>query len=161
MSVPAGPSLVELEVANAKQMAVLHARAFPVGQDWNERAIADLLELANSRAFGLQKGGDLIAFAIVQCAADQAEILTIATAPGHQRQGYAARLLADAELALRGLGAESWLLDVAADNQVARAFYENLGFVEDGRRPQYYKRLEAPRVDAILMSRRMGGQGAR
>ena len=54
----------------------------------------------------------------------------------------------------RELRPEKSMLDVAADNLGAIAFYESLGFFAEGRRIGYYKRLEGNRIDAILMTKR-------
>ena len=102
--------------------------------------------------------GALVSFLVAQVVAGEAEILTLATDPEARRQGFAQRLLAQMEKRLHPSGLSKWLLDVAADNQGARAFYEALGFQTDGRRKDYYKRLEGSRVDAILMSKPVGGQ---
>ena len=151
--------LIELGMGQAADLSSLHAKAFPREEAWSQRDIVDLLQLDTTTCFGLRVHDALVSFVIAQVAVDQAEILTIVTSPKHQQQGYARQVLDRSEPYFQAKGAENWLLDVAEDNQGARAFYEKLGFAEDGRRPQYYKRLEGGRVDAILMSRPMGGQG--
>ena len=161
MSADPQTDLVEFAISDAAALASLHGEAFPDGESWTELAMADLLKLGSTSGFGAMRKGELVSFLLAQCAADQAEILTIATAPDHRQRGHAHGLINQVEPILRARGAEHWLLEVAADNHGARAFYEKLGFAEDGRRPQYYKRLEGDRVDAILMSRPMGGQGTR
>ena len=161
MSDGAKIELIELGIADAATLSSLHADAFPKGDAWTQSVIADLLRLDTTSCFGAMAQECLVSFMIAQIGADQAEILTIATSPRHQKLGYAQQLLVQSELHFQAKGAQKWLLDVAADNVGARVFYEKLGFVEDGRRPQYYKRLEGERVDAILMSRPMGGQGTR
>ena len=45
------------------------------------------------------------------------------------------------------------LLDVAAINTSAVAFYTALGFTQDGNRRQYYTLRDGKRSDAILMSK--------
>ena len=42
-------------------------------------------------------------------------------------------------------------LEVAQDNQPAHALYVAAGFIETGRRKDYYKNANGRRADAILM----------
>ncbi|MEM7328589.1 MAG: GNAT family N-acetyltransferase [Pseudomonadota bacterium] len=153
--------VIELDANAAERMAALHAAAFPQEAAWSAAAFRVLLNQSAILARGIMRDGTLAAIGVIQFADGQAEILTLATAPEARRQGLAGMVLAAAERELRPEGLEGWLLDVAADNSGARAFYANLGFQTDGVRPKYYKRLEGPRVDAILMSKPVGGQIAR
>ncbi len=139
-------------------LADLHAAAFPAPEAWSSKAISELLSLPTTRAMGMIKDEMLQGMLIVQFVAGEAEILTMATAPISRRRGLAGQLLNALEQRLRPAGLTKWLLDVAADNVGAIAFYEKCGFQVDGRRSNYYKRLEGKRVDAILMSKPVGGQ---
>lgn len=148
-------------LADASELAALHAAAFPAGQAWAQGALQDLLRLDTTLALAKEVDGKLASFILVQCAADEAEILTLATHPSRQRQGIAARLLAQCLSDLRRRDVETWFLEVAEDNPGAIAFYERFGFAQTGTRPGYYKRLEGPPVSAILMSMPVGGQAMR
>ncbi|MEO1660688.1 MAG: ribosomal protein S18-alanine N-acetyltransferase [Pseudomonadota bacterium] len=145
-------------MSQAREFAALHARAFAAEEAWPEAAFADLLDLPTTEFAQIKDGDQVVSFILVQFAAGEADILTLATAPELRRQGYAQRLLTEIETRLRPRGLQKWLLDVAADNIGARGFYEALGFQCDGRRKDYYKRLEGGRVDAMLMSKLVGGQ---
>lgn len=86
---------------------------------------------------------------------DEAEILAIATAAHHRRQGLAKAVL-HAQLA--AWADRTVYLEVAADNDAAMALYCGAGFAAYDRRPQYYVRSTpdnpvAARVDAVLMRR--------
>lgn len=153
-------SIRQLAHSDSSEMAKLHGSAFPTPEVWDTASIESLLNQPAISAYGVFSDGQLSAFIVVQFAASEAEILTLATHPPAQRQGLAGTLLGAVEAKLRPMGASKWLLDVAADNHKAIAFYEKHGYVVDGRRPQYYKRLKGGRIDAILMSRSMGGQVA-
>ncbi len=161
MTAARGLTLRSLGLADAERLAQLHLRAFPSGEAWTKDAFEELLALDTVSAFALAGKEGLVSILLVQGAADQAEILTLATDPAARRVGYAKTLLDLAGQDLLSKGAKTWLLDVAADNEGAIAFYEKLGFSQDGKRPRYYKRLEGDRVDAILMSMPMGGQTIR
>ena len=150
----------ELSREDAATMAELHARTFSVPNAWDAAAFEDLFTQDSVRAFGIKSGQTLSTFVLVQLAADQAEIITIATVPARQRQGLAARLIVDTEASLVEQGYKTWLLDVAQDNAVAISFYQKIGFAADGRRPDYYKRPGGNRIDAVLMSKPMARQAA-
>ena len=139
-------------------MADLHAAAFPAPDAWSLNALSELMSLPTTRALGMSEEGQLQGMLIVQFVTGEAEILTMATAPIARRRGLAGQLLSELEQRLHPPGLTKWLLDVAADNVGAIAFYEKCGFQVDGRRSNYYKRLEGKRVDAILMSKPVGGQ---
>ena len=147
--------LLRLGPERSSLLAQLHAEAFPPEEAWNEAAFEGLLSRASTRAFGMERDAGLAAFLLVQFVHPEAEILTLATAPDFQRLGLAQTLVRNTESELRQQGLEKWLLDVAADNLPAIAFYRKIGFEEDGRRAGYYNRLEGSRIDAILMSKRV------
>jgi len=141
---PLGP--LDLAVA-----AALHASCFD--HAWNEAAIAELLAMPGS--FGAlarikdQPAGLVIALAV----GAEAEILTLAVLPKFRRRGIAARLLASVVDRSSGAGCRRLLLEVADDNEAARALYGKLGFAEIGRRPSYYRRAGGAAAEAIVLAR--------
>lgn len=145
---------------DSERLAKLHFDAFPPGEAWDQNQFEELLRQDSVMGYALDKGEGLRCAILVQFAADQAEILTLATAPTDRRNGLARCLMGKVEADLITRGMTVWLLDVAADNAPAIKFYQKTGFSADGRRAGYYKRLEGNRVDAILMSKPMARQGA-
>ena len=129
-------------------MAATHKAAFTQSRPWTETEFSDLL--ANKFTFAV---GDGRCFALVQVIAGEAELLTIATHPDHQRQGLAARVMAAWQLQAAQQNAERAFLDVAADNAPAIALYRKCGYAPHGLRPGYYKRAATETIDAILMQR--------
>jgi ribosomal-protein-alanine N-acetyltransferase len=126
--------VISASVAHAAALAAIHAAAFPPGEAWSAAAFAELL--ATPGAYGLiDPAGGII---LTRHAADEAEILTLATLPEARRQGIAARLL---DAALQQAAARSvvrMFLEVSAGNLAARGLYETAGFVACGRRRRYY-----------------------
>jgi ribosomal-protein-alanine N-acetyltransferase len=129
-------------------LARLHAAAFAGERPWSAAEFALLLSLPGALLLGEDR-----AMLLARLAADEAEVLTLATDPAHRRQGLAATLLGrfHAEAALRG--AARAFLEVASDNLPARALYAAAGYREDGRRPRYYRRANGRAADALLLSR--------
>jgi len=133
-----------------EQMARIHAAAFVQGRPWTADEFEDLL-----RGTGCFAVGDARCFALVRVIAGEAELLTIATDPTHQRQGLAKACMASWIAEACAQGAETAFLEVAADNTAARALYERHGFARAGLRKDYYRRNGAKPVDALLYSRKL------
>lgn len=98
--------------------------------------------------------GAPVAFADFQCVLDECQLHSIAVLPGFQRLGVGRRLL-DALLdEASNLGLRSCSLDVREGNHPARRLYEARGFIEVGRRRDYYPPLtgQGPREAAVLYS---------
>ena len=152
-------NVISLAASDAGRMAKLHSDAFPADEAWDHLQFEELMRQDNVICRAILQEDFLACAMLVQIAADQAEILTVATAQSNRRIGLAEALLHHFELELFARGLKKWLLDVAADNSAAIAFYQKNGFSEDGHRRGYYKRLAGNRVDAILMSKLMARQG--
>lgn len=137
-----------LNTTDAMRMAEIHAQSFFKG--WDD---ADMwAHIQKDMCFGF--GRPLDGFIILSSAADQAEILTIATDPALRRTGIARALLDIAETELVDNGVDTLFLEVAEDNDPAIKFYKGAGFEPIGRRPAYYKR-EIGRVAAITYRKRL------
>ena len=80
---------------------------------------------------------------------DEAHIATIATHPHFRRRGFAKRMLVKSLVAAREEGAKKALLEVRARHVVAQKIYCDIGFVDVGRRPMYYRDNGE---DAVLMT---------
>lgn len=127
--------------------AALHARCFD--EPWDEPALERLVAAPGTFALGAGEN-PLAGFVLARIAAAEAEILTLAVDPAARGQGLGRRLMdAAAAMALAG-GATALFLEVAEDNDAARALYGRLGFHQVGRRPAYYAR-PGSRVAALVL----------
>ncbi len=95
-------------------------------------------------------GNDVVGYAVARWVLEQGEILNLAVQAEHRRRGIAARLVHEVLAALSERGVRYAFLEVRESNDGARAFYERLGFVEVGKRRNYYRR---PREDALILAR--------
>ena len=102
--------------------------------------------------------GDLLGFAIYQQVLDEATLLNIALRPACQRRGLGCMLLHAVLQALEDAALRRCLLEVRESNELAIALYHKLGFVDDGRRSDYYPTANG-REDALLMSRKVVENG--
>lgn len=137
---PAGPEAAEI-------LAALHAAAFD--KPWSAADIAALIGGAGAYAVLAQ---DEAPFGMVMSRIlfEEAEILTLAVAPEARRRGVGLALVGAAAGLARQGGASSLILEVGEDNPGAVALYERAGFVQTGRRRDYYDR-GGRRIDALLM----------
>lgn len=133
-------------------MAATHARAFAgQGRAWSAAEFAALLDSPHVFAKGCAR-----AFALGRVIADEAELLTLATDPAHRRAGLARAALAAFEAEARARGAGRGFLEVAADNEGARALYAAAQWRECARREAYYPRADGPAADALLLEKPLG-----
>ncbi|WP_439507197.1 GNAT family N-acetyltransferase [Yoonia sp.] len=134
-------------------LARIHAQAFSSTRAWSAAEFRDLLDQR-----GMILTGDDRAFALLRVTLDEAEVLTIATAPEHRRKGQARAVLAQAETAVQTLGAAVIFLEVAEDNDAARALYAQAGYAQIGRRPGYYLPKDAAPVAALVLRKALVAQ---
>ncbi len=136
-------------IETAEALAELHRVAFTNGErPWTTPEFASLLSTPGVAIFLRDRG-----FLALRTAADEAEIITLAVHPAARRQGLARVLVAEALDTARSGGVRRILLEVAVDNDAARALYAQAGFVETGRRRGYYARSGGERVDALVLVR--------
>ena len=97
-----------------------------------------------------------VGFALCLPAGEAFDLVAIGVLAPHRRTGVARKLLARCEDHARAAGAKRLLLEVADDNEVARAFYAGAGFAALGRRKAYYRAHPggAPR-DALVLSKEL------
>ncbi|MBB5722427.1 ribosomal-protein-alanine N-acetyltransferase [Loktanella ponticola] len=129
-------------------LAQVHAAAFTQSRPWSAAEFAELLD-----SKGVILRGDVRSFVLGRLIADEAEVLTIATAPEFQRQGLAQICLAAFIDALQKQQAQSAFLEVAADNIAAKELYANNNFKNVGMRPNYYNRPDGTKVAAAVLRR--------
>lgn len=99
--------------------------------------------------------GEAEAFVSAALAGDELEIRKIGVIAGSRRRGIAGQLLAEVIDRMHGVypTLRRCLIDVAADNGTAIAFYLRQGFSEIARRRKYY----AHGADAIVMEKILSG----
>jgi len=127
-------------------LAALHAAALSATRAWSEQEFASLLSHPGTFAIGSQHS-----FVLIRTVADEAEILTLATAPEKRRQGLARATLRQAEDRAKTQGARIIFLEVAEDNIAGISLYVTAGYAEVGRRPGYYTPDKGPPVAALVL----------
>ncbi len=137
--------------ADAAVLAALHGGGFD--DPWTLETFAGLMALPGTFGHIAASRGMPLGFVLARVAADEAEILTLAVAPGSRRRGLGAQLVERAIATAMEQGAARMFLEVAVDNDAGQALYRALGFAEIARRPAYYGKPGQKHKDALLMSR--------
>ena len=96
-------------------LADLHGRAFAPARGWNAQEFNALSKSPGTEVFSVTHG-----FALVRCVAGEAELLTLAVDPVHQRKGIADALM---QLWMENCNATTAFLEVAEDNIAAKSLY--------------------------------------
>jgi ribosomal-protein-alanine N-acetyltransferase len=117
---------------------------------WTERSFKyEIQENRAARCWVMTVDGRVASMLVLWIIVDEAHIATIATHPSFRRRGFAKQILVKSLVSAREEGALKALLEVRARHVVAQKIYCDIGFVEVGRRPMYYRDNGE---DAVLMT---------
>ena len=94
----------------------------------------------------------VIGYGVMSVVIDESHILNLCVHPEWQGKGLGRKLIERMLKLARQHGAETAFLEVRKSNQAALALYGGLGFVEVGRRRDYYPASGSAREDALVMS---------
>jgi len=144
------PSISGARPADAAAISAVHGRSFQRG--WDEDEIRRLLLDRNVAAQRMTIGSKLVGFILSRTAADEAEILSVAIAPGWKGRGFSRQLLDLHMRRLAGIGIRSVYLEVGENNVPACRLYRRAGFREVGRRQGYYE----DGATALILRRDLG-----
>lgn len=117
---------------------------------WTESTFRGLLRRPDAHLFVAEAGQEVVGYSVVWTVVDQAELGDIAVTEAWRGRGIG-RLLLEAVLeVLSAQAVREVFLEVRPSNATARRLYEGYGFVEVGRRRNYYS---DPREDALVLRR--------
>lgn len=145
----------KLEIApemDAKPLYLVHKECFPIY--WKEQEISEMLLASGTKAW-LARTGAPVGMLMTRAQFEQAEILTIGVAPKAQKSGIAKRMMAMAEKDLAAAGVKKIFLEVAENNDSAKALYLKIGYSEVSRRKGYYKQADGSLIDALVMAKEL------
>lgn len=121
---------------------------------WSRGNFRDALNSGNS-AWVMLKDQQIMAYALMLLALDEAQLLNISVAKTSQNQGFGRLMLEHMMTTARHYGAVNMFLEVRVSNSAAIHLYEQLGFCEMALRRAYYpadpKLFKTGREDAFLM----------
>jgi len=104
---------------------------------------------ANRTALVAEDGAGIHGFLVARCLDQEWELENVVVAPDSQRRGIGSRLLDEFLNIARSRSAKAVFLEVRESNHPARKLYEEAGFLESGRRRNYYR---DPAEDALTYS---------
>jgi ribosomal-protein-alanine N-acetyltransferase len=128
--------------------AVLEIEHASFGDPWNRSAFADLVDDPRVAFLIADAGGAVRGYVVAWFVLDEGEIGNLAVARSTRRRGIGALLLDGAISAVRASDVDTLYLEVRDSNAAARALYASRGFVEVGRRREYYRK---PKEDALVL----------
>ncbi|MEU1386492.1 MULTISPECIES: ribosomal protein S18-alanine N-acetyltransferase [unclassified Nonomuraea] len=140
--------------ADLPAVMAIERATFPLDA-WSEGMMrGELADMPRSRHYVVALADDeIVAYAGIAVAADQADVQTIAVLEKHQGTGFGSAMLTELLAEARRRGAREIFLEVRADNPRAQAVYRHFEFEEIGTRRRYYD----DGTDAIMMRRKLDG----
>jgi [ribosomal protein S18]-alanine N-acetyltransferase len=150
----ATPFVDAADVRDVDDLAAVHADAFQ--RTWSAHDFTAMLTDPSIFALAVRLRSwfgprRLVGFVLVRFAADEAEILTIATGSRHRRRGYGRMLMDDVIRRLYREHIATLFLEVERGNAAAVSLYRSLGFEVAGERKNYYASPEAGDATALVM----------
>ena len=115
---------------------------------WSENSVASELKNPLSLWLVALDGETVVGYVGSQSVEGEADMMNVAVHPEYRRRGIARMLINELMDALAKQGVHSLALEVRDSNAPAIALYEQLGFSQVGRRPNYYRN---PREDALIL----------
>ena len=143
-------NIVPMTSEHLDQVADIERLCF--SDPWSRRMLSEHLENECAATLVAQGAdGTVLGYAGLLVVLDEGYITTVAVRPEYRRQGIASELLEVFRRFGEGNHMAFLTLEVRASNDKAISLYLKNGFVQEGRRKDYYK---DPREDAIIMTRR-------
>ena len=139
-------NIIPMTEIHVPQIAELEAVCF--SDPWIEASIHSELENPLSLWLVAMDGETVAGYVGSQTVIDESDIMNVAVSPAYRRKGIARELLTELQKRLCANGVHSLTLEVRASNSPAIALYEALGYVQVGRRPNYYHK---PKEDALIL----------
>lgn len=139
-------NILPMTAAHIAPIAALERVCF--SDPWPEAAVES--ELTNPLSLWLVavEEGQVAGYVGSQSVLGEADMMNVAVSPEFRRRGVARALLLALERRLAENAVHSLTLEVRASNEPAISLYHSLGYVQVGRRPNYYHK---PREDALIL----------
>ena len=136
-----------MEPEDVETVVGIESRAFT--SPWQADTFLNLIGRPGSELWVMEHPvAGILAYAVLWCIIDQAELANIAVRSDFRGQGYASRMLERVLQIARDRQVESIYLEVRASNKRAVELYEHFGFSRVGVRKTYY---DKPKEDALVM----------
>jgi ribosomal-protein-alanine N-acetyltransferase len=139
--------LVPLRRRHLRSVLRIEGQVYP--RPWTLPLFMSELNLRTSRVYvAARVAGDIVGYAGLMVAGEEAHVTTIAVDPAWQRHKIGSRLMARLIRSTLDQGCRHLTLEVRMSNVGAQAMYRRFGFVPAGVRKNYYAET---REDALIM----------
>lgn len=138
--------IIPMTRQHVAQVAVLEKQCFSA--PWSEASVAGELDNPLSVWLVCVDRGKVLGYVGSQTVLEESDMMNIAVLPEARRAGIGERLIISLIELLKDRGSRSLALEVRASNTPAISLYKKLGFLQVGRRPNYYR---GPREDALIL----------
>lgn len=158
MSTLAGPVIAPADERHLDALMAVMRTSFVAdfGEAWSAPQLLGTLGLGSSFARrAINSREETIGFTLARAAGPEVELLLIAVNPLQRGKGVGRLLLEAACRDSWRRGAGEIFLEVRENNAAARGLYSQVGFVDIGRRPNYYVGSAGQRFAAITMRRNL------
>ena len=142
------PALRTMTADDLEQVAAIELAAYEY--PWTHGIFRDCLR-AGYDCIVLAHGIEVVGYGVLSSAAGEAHVLNVCVAPAQQGAGHGTRLMKRLIDLARWHRAERIFLEVRPSNTHAVRLYDQLGFNEIGKRPNYYP-AKRGREDAVVMA---------
>ncbi|HET9484672.1 MAG TPA: ribosomal protein S18-alanine N-acetyltransferase [Xanthomonadales bacterium] len=143
------PALRPMREDDIESVARIEAEAYEF--PWTPGIFRDCLRAGYGCWVLARGGGDVVGYGVLSVAAGEAHVLNVCVDPAAQGAGHGKRLMKRLMDLARWHQARRVFLEVRPSNTRAIRLYDELGFNEIGRRPNYYPAKKG-REDAIVMA---------
>ena len=120
------------------------------GEPWTLPEIEEELAFSQAYTVAALQDGAIIGFCTIQYAMESAHINEFGVLPDCRRQGIGQRLLEEIFRFCRENGVQELTLEVRTGAAPARAVYDRNGFVQVGKRKNFYT---GPSEDALVLKK--------
>lgn len=138
--------IIPMTRQHVAQVAALEELCFSA--PWSEASVAGELDNPLSVWLVCEDQGRVLGYVGSQTVLEESDMMNIAVLPEARRAGIGERLILSLIELLKDRGSRSLALEVRASNTPAISLYKKLGFLQVGRRPNYYR---SPREDALIL----------
>jgi ribosomal-protein-alanine N-acetyltransferase len=120
------------------------------GEAWTKSQLRSSLAMSGTRLAVAKYNNETAGFALVRTIAGETELLMIGVHRLYQKKSIASKLIA--KVIEYSIKEHSFIVFLEVrDGNSAHKFYEKIGFLEIGRRTNYYTGSDGKRFDAITM----------
>jgi ribosomal-protein-alanine N-acetyltransferase len=137
-----------MQAEDLEQVLQIEQRVYPF--PWTLGILRDCLKVGYC-CWVVTVDQQIVGYGVMSVVVDECHLLNICIDPGWQRLGLGRRLVERLLQLGRQHGAEAAYLEVRESNRPAHRLYRQIGFVEVGRRRDYYPAIGG-REDALLLT---------